>query len=918
MKKFFLKIVTIAAMAIAFLSSCTKDYGVDILNVSQQVEELKGTVEELQSTINGGAVITSVENIEGGFLITLSDGSTFTVSNGTNGKDGTVWTIGENGNWFYDNGNGPVDSGRPSCGNDGAKGDKGDQGDKGDKGDQGDKGDKGDQGDPGTNGLNGDYYKPCTDKSSPNYGYWIKVDGNTGEETVTTDTWLPKGTITAVWDTDGQTLTFHNIEGVTNGVLTINLSHLLKSIAVIPEALVTGIHYPVATAYALDINDVNADVPVSAFNLKYRVNPTAADLSDYQFSVLDRSVVLTKATGDNRNNIIPKIETSYDNEDVLEVKGYIDYLKYKGAFGTGNKTPIAIFALEASKDGNGKEAVVSDYAAILVEYVTPKWTAYSKYNPTLPKDEWKNAPSKANDWYSEKVVVGGVEKTQYKENDAISVSSTYDVAEHVRFADPTLGELESLGFTTKYTYSVYEGFGAADMVECTEDGKVSVKEEYHSGAGLAGAIGQYVMITEKVTVVNVATGADYSYEAQYTLIIVPDATDAVNVTYSVGNFNYSEIKPANETSVESIITPALDALAMNLDGFTNIYTNEPKLIGTLPTGFEYTYNFGKENVFTVNITPLIKIGKYDVTFSFVPNSDQYPVLNYTISFEVVFDAVIPVLNPDYVLYDAPGVLTKTVITPDPQVDSLVAVKGKNVGGVWTLQSSIKEHIRDYGNYLSPISPNVAKLSMSINFEKSNQAVGSAEIFSNSAETNLYKFQEIRLLTPFTAEETHKDFVVDMNITLLNGEEYVVKEYIVRFSKPFKIIANDITLETHKSDICEAHSTYTIVEVQSNEVLYTSETNKISDFALNQYPGIFTATINAPVWSLFVDDSFGGNLVCDSTTGTFYWQNDGGSLQVNKEASYEVSQEFPGFATFVGKGKVVVLSEENSHTSHSDH
>lgn len=103
---------------------------------------------------------------------------------GSDGKDGTTPTIGDNGNWYL----GDTDTGKPSRGaagakgadgadgKDGAKGDKGDPGDKGDKGDaftyadftaeqlaalkgaKGDKGapgEKGDKGDPGEKGNTG-------------------------------------------------------------------------------------------------------------------------------------------------------------------------------------------------------------------------------------------------------------------------------------------------------------------------------------------------------------------------------------------------------------------------------------------------------------------------------------------------------------------------------------------------------------------------------------------------------------------------------------------------------------------------------------------------------------------------------------------------------------------------------------------
>lgn len=938
LKRFILEVITVIAMMAAFLASCTQDFGSDLTELQQKVEELKGTVGELQQKINDGAVITSVEPTEDGVIVTLSNDDTFTLTNGKDGKDGedghdgkngTVWTIGDDGHWYYDNGEGPIDSGKPSQGADG------NDGAPGQPGEPGAPGEPGQPGAPGQDGTNGDWFRPCVDKTSADYGKWIRVNGETGAETVTDDEWLPLGTITAIWDTETQTLTLHNVEGA-DGPLAINLTRILKSIAALrtkeqPYSVTLGCPYTYAYA-VLPYEEFEEaeivksreieDTPVSAFILKYRVNPEGADLSEYDFHMLDVVATVTKATGDNRDNIVPKITATYDGKDELTVKGYIDYVKYWDAFATeetlrkrgGFETAAAYFLLEASKDSKGKQAVVSDYASVRMDYVLPEWTAYSRYYPDAAVEDWRLAPCEYNNWYAETITVDGVEVTKYRENDAIQVQNTYNVAERMRFADPWYGALETLGFTVEYSYEIRKDFGAADMVECTEDGVVGVKEEYKSGEGLAGAIGQYFMVTATATVVNEAGGKDAVFEAQYILLIVPNDAEAVSVTYDLGQFNYTEIRPNSETRVNAPVDVALEALSMNIDGFTNIYTNEPKITSTEPKGFKSEYNFGKEDIFTIDLTPLVKIGEDSVTFSFVPNDDAYPVLNYTVTYEIVFDIVAPILNPDYILYDEPQVLTETVINPDPEVDSLVAVKGKNVDGVFTLQASIREHILEYGQYLAPANPNVSTLSMEINFEKSNQPEGSAEIFSTNADTDDYTTQEIRLTSRFTAEETHKDFVVDMYVTLLNEETYMVKSYIVRFTKPFHIVASDVVLENHKSGACTATASYQILDEKDN-LLYDSKTGIYTNAARN-YSGVFVHPMTSSTWALIADDSFGNHLKCNR--GVFTWENEGASLQVNKYAAYEVSRKLPIIGTIVGKGKITVLCDDESHTTHGQH
>jgi hypothetical protein len=158
----------------------------------------------------------------------------------------------------------------------------------------------------------------------------------------------------------------------------------------------------------------------------------------------------------------------------------------------------------------------------------------------------------------------------------------------------------------------------------------------------------------------------------------------------------------------------------------------------------------------------------------------------------------------------------------------------------------------------------------------------------------------------------------MNITLRNGEEYMIKEYIVRFIKPFRIVASDIVLETHKKDICEAQATYQIVE-RDGTVLYDSATDEFSLNAVDHYPGIFDGEVGAPKWTLIADDSFGTNhLYNNEATGVFCWANEGTDLQVDKYAKYEITREFPIIGVLSGIGNITVLKTADSHASHGDH
>ena len=1175
-RKMFFRLTAVCMVAVSVLIACTKDYGSDIKALQENVDKLSAQVDKLQTAIDGGAVITSVDPITNGTRVTLSDGSTFDVTNGVDGKngvngekgeDGTVWTIGDNGNWYCDN----VDSGKPSRGIQGKTGATGATGASayevakanGFEGTEAEwlaslKGDKGDK------GTNGDYYYPCTDKTSENYGKWIKVNGETAAETVTDDEWLPVGTITAVYDPESESITFHNVEGADEGVVSISLGAELKSLALIPETWDASLGMPTTTVYAFlptawEINNViigkdgnnqfrnntilwpnqtiaswkqpegfalfywcilwstyigktrdtnrwyydesmdmtsskfaydwviNAmmedfpdnetyeftyesfvneldnelnlwkkavaaacdyniyytrQFPVSPLNLKYRVNPAGANLDDYQFSMIDRSLkVATKADGDNRNYAVAKVDAERSGKDQINVSGYINYFKYwseqpvewllglmatreiycwdyyckydgttsdasqatkynekidrflgrlfTDPVQTGYNPRLStglvsyrnwmeamgleyetIVALEAAKDENGAEAVVSDYASVQMEYVVPVWTAYNHHDANRARERWMVVPNYFNNY----------KKTDYGyyENDYLEMGKTYDVASHMRFADPYYGSIDKLGFSVKYDYYVFSAannqgysrydatgyadrdenpsgetewnFGAWDKVNVDANGVVSFKE------GAKDAIGKYVMITADASIYNEATGTWYNssvgaddpwaadhqvmhdtFAGHYILLIIPNADETVNVEYDLGDFDYLTL-PKQTTAPASV---ALEALDMDLEGFNNIYQSPKVTKSSVTNGYIGEYQANNADMFSIALNNQSALGESYVTYAFEPKSqfkDEYPTLCYTVKFNVTIDwrATEPILNPDYILYDEDGALTKTIIDPDPltvspynqdnypYVDSIVAVKGKAVDGTWTPQSSIREHILDYGTYMES-QPNISNLNMSINYSASKQDASTAEIFSTATSTGVepYTAQEIKMLTPYKDHELYRDYVVDMNITLANGTSKVVKGYIVRFVCPmYIVIEDDITLETHKTNWCSDAVYFKVLETGSDVELATfvdqdtsKKVLKVNEYAQATYAGIFS-NMEAPVWKLNTDKSFGGNLLCENNTGWFFWNNNGTDLQVDKHATYDVTLNLPKLAKLAATGNIEVLRTADSHSAHN--
>ena len=404
-----------------------------------------------------------------------------------------------------------------------------------------------------------------------------------------------------------------------------------------------------------------------------------------------------------------------------------------------------------------------------------------------------------------------------------------------------------------------------------------------------------------------------------------------------------------------------------MEGFNNIY-NDATLTSTAPAGFAATFARNADAMFNVTLDNKVPLGENSVQYTFTPKDNKYSTVCYTIKWNVVINwsETEPILNPEYILYDdaARTQLTPTIITPDPAtigltnpayvdgawnrhrtestdltkvpyVDSIVSVKGKAVDGVWKPQTSIKEHIKDYGQYLD-IQPNVANLSMAIDWNNTRYSDGTrvpettAEIFKISESTPTYKYQEMLMKEAFHPYEEYRDYLVNITVKLANGTEKIVKAYIVRYINPFVLKVTDVELHTHKDDWCAKQSNILICDVDDPSiVIYDFANRTFNQKYVNIYPGLADALAqeaNRPKWLLErpVDPSFGTilengyeteHLRVDTTSAWFYWANGGTNLQENKETTFEVTLNIPNIAELATKGKVTVLSVANSNVFH---
>ena len=398
-------------MAGGTFTGCS-DYDDDINSVNERVDEVRSTLEALQTQVNEGATISGVEKTDNGVVVTLSDGTTFELTNGKDGADGaagtpgSVITIGENGNWIIDG----VDSGYPA------------QGPQGEKGEQGEQGPQGEPGTPGSSVAGGIYYYPGTEGEFE--GFWVKVEidaeGNKTESNSGVAWTNPvAGGVSVVWDIYNETLT---VDGVEEGTVVINLSRILKALVFAPELYLDGVE---ATKYEYldgnyvtlegqvagdyfdelkgevvryNIPDLNRPVAAGAYTLGskdevvYHMNPSSAAEDDYSYEFLydNPEYISTRANGAGVTvNYLNKVKEDGDLKVTYQLESP-ELLAGKGGEHTESSN-ISVMALEAkTKNASEEKTITSDYAALVPVVESLQAIAFIDHttseNSACPKD----------------------------------------------------------------------------------------------------------------------------------------------------------------------------------------------------------------------------------------------------------------------------------------------------------------------------------------------------------------------------------------------------------------------------------------------------------------------------------------------------------------------------------------------------
>lgn len=388
MNKKYFSVLLMGALAVASVGTITscKDYDDDISGLQTQIDQLSEAIKDIQAQIKNGAILTSVTPVADGIKITLNENGQskdYTITNGKDGaagatgaagKDGKSWQIGDNGNWWYNDGTGLKDSGLPS------RGEKGEQGETGAQGPAGEKGETGAPGAPGKPGQNGAYYVPNSVT-----GFFDKYQD--GKKVESTDfKFLVEGTITATWEKN--VLTLVGVKDAKDGKVVINLNSELRSLVFSPSYYVDGVEAINLAAYnykSYYVNEVNAnedfseDTPTQKtsdkpvyyapdMNAAYFLNPSNAavteDAKDYKFLVSNAQYVSTRAA----NNPIFTVKTVKNSNGMVDVHARYNHDEaLKQLDLKQDQKDMTLVALQYTKDG---AVVTSDFATLRASYYT--------------------------------------------------------------------------------------------------------------------------------------------------------------------------------------------------------------------------------------------------------------------------------------------------------------------------------------------------------------------------------------------------------------------------------------------------------------------------------------------------------------------------------------------------------------------
>ena len=361
MKRKYFSALLMGALTIASVSTFTscKDYDDDISSLQSQIDKLNEMVSKIQGQIDKGAILTGVNPVENGVKLTLSNGDSYTITNGkdgakgadgaagtpgTPGKDADIWKIGDDGYWYKND----AKTDWKAVGTDGAAGAAGTA---------------------GTAGKDGKYYVP-----NPQTGTFFVYGDGDKDAYDSGVSYLASGIITATWTKD--VLTLNGVKNEAGEQIVINLTTDLKALVFSPEYYYQGIEAFEMATYKFKPKTVKVvdpdgnyktDAPTTAstfFNYapdmtaSYFLNPANAKVEDKAelFSFISADKKYTRATEPKRDFRVEKVDLSKSGMVTVHTKYNGDAVKSIAA-----DNQVTVLALQY-KGVNG--TVTSDFAAV--------------------------------------------------------------------------------------------------------------------------------------------------------------------------------------------------------------------------------------------------------------------------------------------------------------------------------------------------------------------------------------------------------------------------------------------------------------------------------------------------------------------------------------------------------------------------